>query len=105
MGQYQSRYTYLQQRVQQQKIQQYANTAKLAQEATQLAAKGQEAVQSAGGPTPLAGAAAVGAGIGLIALGPLGALAGAAGVAYAATTKNNTVGEVARGAGQVAVDG
>ena len=32
-------------------------------------------------------------------------LAGAAGIAYAATQKDNTMGEVARKTGQVAVDG
>merc|ERR1712188_82771 len=37
--------------------------------------------------------------------GPIGALAGAAGIAYAATTKENGVGEAARKTGQVAVDG
>ena len=104
-AQYKARVTYLQQRVQQEKIQQYANTAKLAQDGMQLAAKGQEAVKSAGGPTPLAGAAAVGAGVGLMLAGPIGALAGAAGIAYAATTKENAVGEIARKTGQVAVDG
>ena len=37
-AQYKARVTYLQQRVQQEKIQQYANTAKLAQDGMQLAA-------------------------------------------------------------------
>lgn len=36
--------------------------------------------------------------------GPIGALAGAAGIAYAATTRDNTVGNVARKTGQMAVD-
>ena len=59
----------------------------------------------AGGPSPLAGAAAVGAGVGLVLAGPIGAIAGAAGIAYAATTKETGVGEAARKTGQVAVDG
>lgn len=54
--QYKARVTYLQQKVQEKKIEQYANTARLAQEGMQLAAKGQEAVKSAGGPTPLVSA-------------------------------------------------
>ena len=103
--QYKSRVTYLQQRLQEVKLQQYAQTAKLAQDGMSMAAKGQEAVKVAGGPTPLAGAAAVGAGVGLVLAGPIGALAGAAGIAYAATTKDNGMGEVARKTGQVAVDG
>ncbi|QDZ22362.1 MIT domain-containing protein [Chloropicon primus] len=103
--QYKSRVTYLQQRVQEMKMQQYAQTAKLAQDGMAVAAKGQEAVKVAGGPTPLAGAAAVGAGVGLVLAGPIGALAGAAGIAYAATTKDNGMGEAARATGQVAVDG
>lgn len=103
--QYKSRVTYLQQRLQQVKLEQYAQTAKLAQDGMSIAAKGQKAVKAAGGPSPLAGAAAVGAGVGLVFAGPIGALAGAAGIAYAATQKDNTMGEVARKTGQVAVDG
>ena len=95
--------TYLQQRLQQVKLEQYAQTAKLAQDGMSIAAKGQKAVKAAGGPSPLAGAAAVGAGVGLVFAGPIGALAGAAGIAYAATQKDNTMGEVARKTGQVTV--
>lgn len=102
--QYKARVTYLNQRLSEQKMQQYAQTAKLAQDGMAVAAKGQEAVKVAGGPTPLAGAAAVGAGVGLVLAGPIGALAGAAGIAYAATTKDNGMGEAARATGQVAVD-
>ena len=80
--QYKSRVTYLQQRLQQVKLEQYAQTAKLAQDGMSIAAKGQKAVKAAGGPSPLAGAAAVGAGVGLVFAGPIGALAGAAGIAY-----------------------
>lgn len=103
--QYKTRVTFLQQRLQEAKLEQYAQTAKLAQEGMSMAAKGQQAVKVAGGPSPLAGAAAVGAGVGLVLAGPIGALAGAAGIAYAATTKENGVGEAARKTGQVAVDG
>jgi len=103
--QYKTRVTYLQQRLQEVKLEQYAQTAKLAQEGMSMAAKGQQAVKAAGGPSPLAGAAAVGAGVGLVLAGPIGALAGAAGIAYAATTKDTGVGEAARKTGQVAVDG
>ena len=101
--QYKTRVTYLQQRLQEVKLEQYAQTAKLAQEGMSMAAKGQQAVKVAGGPSPLAGAAAVGAGVGLVLAGPIGALAGAAGIAYAATTKDTGVGEAARKTGQVAV--
>mmetsp|Transcript_10874 Transcript_10874/g.22645 ORF Transcript_10874/g.22645 Transcript_10874/m.22645 type:complete len:273 (+) Transcript_10874:336-1154(+) len=102
--QYKTRVTYLNQRLQAVKLEQYAQTAKLAQDGMSIAAKGQEAVKVAGGPSPLAGAAAVGAGLGLVLAGPIGALAGAAGIAYAATTKDNGMGEAARATGQVAVD-
>lgn len=103
--QYKTRVTFLQQRLQEAKLEQYAQTAKLAQEGMSIAAKGQQAVKVAGGPSPLAGAAAVGAGVGLVLAGPIGAIAGAAGIAYAATTKETGVGEAARKTGQVAVDG
>ena len=94
----------LQQRLQQKKMEQYARAAQIAQQASHLAVKGQEAVGQAGGTQTLAGAGVVGAGAGLLLAGPLGALAGGAALAYSATT-NNGLGEVSRSMGQAAVSG
>lgn len=101
---YRARVQVLQQRLQQLKMQQYARAAKIAQEASQLAVRGEEAVKVAGGSSTMAGAAAVGAGAGLLVAGPLGLVAAGAAAAYAATT-STTVGEAARNTGEVAVQG
>ena len=101
---YRARVLVLQQRLQQLKMQQYARAAKIAQEASQLAVRGEEAVKVAGGSSTMAGAAAVGAGAGLLVAGPLGLVAAGAAAAYAATT-STTVGDAARNTGEVAVLG
>lgn len=59
-------------------------------------------VAKAGSADTLKGAAAVGAAAGLVVSGPILALAGAAGMAYAAGQKDGQSGEVARSAGKAA---
>ena len=101
---YRARVQVLQQRLQQQKMQQYARAAKIAQEASQLAVRGEEAVKVAGGSSTMAGAAAVGAGAGLLVAGPIGLVVAGGAAAYAATT-SSTIGDAARNTGEVAVQG
>ena len=59
-------------------------------------------VEKAGSSSTLKGAAAVGAVVGAVVSGPILALAGAAGMAYAAGTKDGAGGDVARSAGGAA---
>ena len=101
---YRARIQVLQQRLQQQKMQQYARAAKIAQEASQLAVRGEEAVKVAGGSSTMAGAAAVGSVAGLLVAGPIGLVVAGGAAAYAATT-SSTIGEAARSTGEVAVQG
>ena len=68
------------------------------QEAIQGAVQANEAVNKAGGASTMAGAAGAGLLVGGLAIGPVAALAGAAGAAYA-TTRGDEWGDAARATG------
>uniref|UniRef100_A0A7S0MZ57 MIT domain-containing protein n=1 Tax=Pyramimonas obovata TaxID=1411642 RepID=A0A7S0MZ57_9CHLO len=99
---YQNRATELKQQLAAKQAGDMQATAALAQKGMQTAAevtpKVTEGVQQAGGVKNMAGAAAVGGAMGLMALGPMTAVACAGAAAYC-TTRSDTAGDVARNTG------
>jgi len=73
-----------------------------AQSAERTAAAAVAATESAGGMGTLGAVSAIGAGVGFLALGPLGLIAGAAGSAYMATRQDG-VGATTRQVGSTAI--
>jgi hypothetical protein len=78
-----------------------ASGAQMAQRGAAMAHQGKVAVDNAGGAYTVGGAATVGAVAGAVLMGPITAVAAGAAAAYA-TTRKDSVGEVARGAGDAA---
>ena len=100
-SEYRARVTVLQQKLQMEQMAATASGAQMAQRGAAMAHQGKVAVDNAGGVYTVGGAAAVGAVAGAVLMGPITAVAAGAAAAYA-TTRKDSVGEVARGAGDAA---
>mmetsp|Transcript_1722 Transcript_1722/g.6938 ORF Transcript_1722/g.6938 Transcript_1722/m.6938 type:complete len:236 (+) Transcript_1722:111-818(+) len=100
-SEYRNRAGVLQGKLQASQLEAMAQSAQMAQQGAQLAGQTNAAVKTAGGYGTVAGAAAVGAVAGAVVLGPMTAVVAAGGAAYA-TTRKDTVGDVARQTGQAA---
>mmetsp|Transcript_16662 Transcript_16662/g.28118 ORF Transcript_16662/g.28118 Transcript_16662/m.28118 type:complete len:248 (-) Transcript_16662:351-1094(-) len=81
---------------------QFSVQAQVAQQGMQAAGTVNQGVSTAGGVKPMAGAAAVGAAAGLVAMGPITAVACAGAAAYC-TTRSDKAGDVARSTGAAVV--
>ena len=99
---YRARVLTLQSRVAQEKMAAMASGAALAQTGAVKVGEVQQAVKQAGGMSTMGAAAAVGATVGFLAMGPVTAVAFAGAAAYA-TTLSTTTGEIARGTGAAAI--
>ena len=100
-SEYRKRVGVLQGKLQMAQMEAMAQSAQMAQQGAQIAGQTNAAVKTAGGYGTVAGAAAVGAVAGAVVLGPMTAVVAAGGAAYA-TTRKDTVGDVARQTGQAA---
>lgn len=98
---YRKRAQELQSKSQAQQMKNMQASAQMASTGMAVAGQANEAVESAGGMKTMAATAAVGAAVGLAVAGPMVAVAGA-GVAAYCTTRNDSVGDVARGTGAAA---
>jgi hypothetical protein len=100
-SEYRARAGVLQQKLEVSHMEAMAQSAQMAQRGVQIAGRTDAAVKTAGGYSAVAGAAAVGAVAGAVALGPITAIVAAGGAAYA-TTRKDSVGDVARQTGRAA---
>ena len=100
-AEYRARVAVLKQKIQADQVAAMATGAAAMQQGAQAVHQGQQAVATAGGYSTVAGAAAVGATAGALLMGPMSAVVAAGAAAYA-TTRKDSVGDVARSTGETA---